>query len=93
MEAFGQFIPIILILIIFYFLLIRPQQQKLKAHQKMVSELRRGDEIVTQGGLKGKVTKVKEGENEITVELSKGVEVRVVQSTVADVINKTEPAN
>ncbi len=91
MDAFAQFIPIILILIIFYFLLIRPQQQKLKAHQKMVENLRRGDEVVTQGGLKGKVTKVKEGENEIEVELAKGMSVRVVQSTIADVINKTDP--
>ena len=92
MEAFGQFIPIILIIIIFYFLLIRPQQQKVKAHQKMVEDLRRGDEVITQGGLKGKVTKVKEGENEVEVELAKGVTVRVVQSTIADVVNKTEPA-
>ncbi|MEO0358816.1 MAG: preprotein translocase subunit YajC, partial [Pseudomonadota bacterium] len=63
-----------------------------KAHQRMVDGLRRGDEVVTQGGLKGKVTKVKDGENEIEVELAKGMSVRVVQSTIADVINKTEPA-
>jgi len=92
MEAFGQFIPIILILVIFYFFLIRPQQQKIKAHQKMVESLRRGDEVVTQGGLKGKVSKVKEGENELEVEIADGVKVRVVQSTIAEVVNKTEPA-
>lgn len=92
MEAFGQFIPIILILVIFYFLLIRPQQQKIKAHQKMVESLRRGDEVVTQGGLKGKVTKVKDGENELEVEISDGVKVRVVQSTISEVLSKTEPA-
>jgi preprotein translocase subunit YajC len=74
-----------------YFLLIRPQQRKLKDHKKMVESLRRGDMIVTQGGLIGKVTKVKE-DNELEVELSEGVKVRVVQSTVAQVLSKTEPA-
>ena len=72
MEAFAQFIPLILIFAIMYFLLIRPQQRKLKDHKKMVESLRRGDMIVTQGGLIGKVTKVKE-DNELEVELSEGV--------------------
>ena len=92
MEAFAQFVPLILIFAIMYFLLIRPQQRKLKDHKKMVDSLRRGDMIVTQGGLIGKVTKVKE-DNEFEVELSKGVQVRVVQSTVAQVLSKTEPAS
>ena len=91
MEAFAQFVPLILIFAIMYFLLIRPQQRKLKDHKKMVESLRRGDMIVTQGGLIGKVTKVKE-DNELEVELSEGVKVRVVQSTVAQVLSKTEPA-
>ena len=91
MEAFAQFIPLILIFAIMYFLLIRPQQRKLKDHKKMVESLRRGDMIVTQGGLIGKVTKVKE-DNELEVELAEGVKVRVVQSTVAQVLSKTEPA-
>ena len=91
MEAFAQFVPLILIFAIMYFLLIRPQQRKLKDHKKMVESLRRGDMIVTQGGLIGKVTKVKE-DNELEVELSDGVKVRVVQSTVAQVLSKTEPA-
>ena len=91
MEAFAQFIPLILIFAIMYFLLIRPQQRKLKDHKKMVESLRRGDMIVTQGGLIGKVIKVKE-DNELEVELSEGVKVRVVQSTVAQVLSKTEPA-
>ena len=91
MEAFAQFIPLILIFAIMYFLLIRPQQRKLKDHKKMVESLRRGDMIVTQGGLIGKVTKVKE-DNELEVEWSEGVKVRVVQSTVAQVLSKTEPA-
>ena len=92
MDAFAQFIPLILIFAIMYFLLIRPQQRKLKDHKKMVESLRRGDMVVTQGGLIGKVTKVKE-DNELEVELSKGVQVRVVQSTVAQVLSKTEPAS
>lgn len=91
MEAFAQFIPLILIFAIMYFLLIRPQQKKVKEHAAMVSALRRGDQVVTQGGLIGKVVKVKE-ENEIEVELAEGVKVRVVQSTIAQVISKTEPA-
>lgn len=91
MEAFAQFVPLILIFAIMYFLLIRPQQRKLKDHKKMVESLRRGDMVVTQGGLIGKVTKVKE-DNELEVELSEGVKVRVVQSTVAQVLSKTEPA-
>ena len=91
MEAFGQFIPLILIFAIMYFLLIRPQQKKVKQHPAMVAALRRGDQVVTQGGLIGKVTKVKD-DNEIEVELAEGVKVRVVQSTIATVLSKTEPA-
>lgn len=90
--AFASFIPLILIFAIMYFLLIRPQQKKLKEHQKMVEGLRRGDQVVTQGGLVGKVTRVKEGENEIEVEIAEGVKVRVIRTTIAQVLNKTEPA-
>ena len=92
MEAFGQFIPLILIFAIMYFLLIRPQQKKLRDHQAMVAALRRGDQVVTQGGLIGKVSKVKD-DNEVEVELGEGVKVRVVRSTIAQVLNKTEPAD
>ncbi|SNR27052.1 preprotein translocase subunit YajC [Puniceibacterium sediminis] len=90
-STIAQFVPLILIFAIMYFLLIRPQQKKLKDHQKMVSALRRGDQIVTQGGLIGKVVKVKEN-NEVEVELADNVKVRVVQSTIAQVLSKTEPA-
>ena len=89
--GFQDFIPLILIFAIMYFLLIRPQQKKVKEHQNMVASLRRGDQVVTQGGLIGKVTKVKE-ENEIEVEVADGVKVRVVQNTIAQVLSKTEPA-
>ncbi|MES0823961.1 MULTISPECIES: preprotein translocase subunit YajC [Ruegeria] len=90
--AIAQFLPLILIFAIMYFLLIRPQQKKMKQHQAMVEAVRRGDQVVTQGGLIGKVSKVKEGENEIEVELAENVKVRVVKSTIAQVLNKTEPA-
>jgi preprotein translocase subunit YajC len=92
-SAIASFVPLILIFAIMYFLLIRPQQKKLKEHQAMVAALRRGDQVVTQGGLIGKVTKVKEdGSNEIEVEIADNVKVRVVKTTVAQVLSKTEPA-
>jgi preprotein translocase subunit YajC len=93
-NAFASFIPLILIFAIMYFLLIRPQQKKVKEHQAMVEALRRGDQVVTQGGLIGKVTKVKEdGSQEIEVEIADGVKVRVIKNTVAQVLSKTEPAS
>ena len=91
-SAIASFIPLILIFAIMYFLLIRPQQKKLKEHQAMVEALRRGDQVVTQGGIIGKVTKVKD-DGEIEVEIASGVKVRVVRSTVAQVLSKTEPAS
>ncbi len=92
MEAFAQFIPLILIFAIMYFLLIRPQQKKVKDHQAMVAALRRGDQVVTQGGIIGKVSKVKE-DQELELEIAEGVKVRVVRNTIAQVLNKTEPTS
>jgi len=83
--------PLILIFGIMYFLMIRPQQKKIKAHQAMVAALRKGDQVVTSGGIVGKVTKVN-ADNEIEVEIASGVKVKVVQSTISHVLNKTEPA-
>ncbi len=91
MEGIASLVPLILIFAIMYFLLIRPQQKKLKEHQEMVKALRRGDQVVTQGGVIGKVTKVKD-DNELEVEISSGVVVRVVRSTITQVLSKTEPA-
>ncbi|WP_435141611.1 preprotein translocase subunit YajC [Pseudopelagicola sp. nBUS_19] len=91
MEAFGQFLPLILIFGIMYFLLIRPQQKKVKQHQTMVDAVKRGDRIVTQGGMIGKIAKVKE-DNEVEVEIADGVKVRIVKSTISQVLAKTEPA-
>jgi preprotein translocase subunit YajC len=90
--AFTSFVPLILIFAIMYFLLIRPQQKKVKEHQAMVAAVRRGDQVVTAGGLIGKVVKVKD-DNEIEVELAQGVKVRVVKSTLSQVVSKTEPAS
>jgi preprotein translocase subunit YajC len=89
--AIASFVPLILIFAIMYFLLIRPQQKRVKDHAKMVQTLRRGDQIVTQGGIVGKVSKVKE-DGELEVEIAEGVKVRVIRSTVAQVLTKTEPA-
>ena len=92
MESIVQFVPLILIFVIMYFLLIRPQQRKVKTHREMVENLRRGDQVVTQGGLIGKVSKVKD-DDEVEVELAANIKVRVVKSTIAQVVSKTEPAN
>ena len=90
-DMLMQFLPLIVMFVIFWFLLIRPQQKKMKTHQKMISELRRGDQIVTQGGIIAKVVKVKD-DNELEVEIADGVKVRIVRATVAQVLSKTEPA-
>ncbi|KMW56223.1 Preprotein translocase subunit YajC [Candidatus Rhodobacter oscarellae] len=87
----GILIPMVLVFAIMYLFMIRPQQKKIKEHQAMVQALRRGDQVVTQGGLIGKVVKVKD-DNELEVELAEGVKVRVVQTTIAQVLSKTEPA-
>ncbi len=90
-AAFGQFIPLILIFVIFWFFLIRPQQKRMKEHRTMLSEIKRGDNIVTNGGLIGKVTKATE--SELTLDLGNGVKVKAMRSMIADVRNRTEPAN
>ena len=84
-------VPLVLIFVIFYFLLIRPQQKRAKEHKTMVENLKRGDQVVTGGGILGKVTKVKEGE-EIEVEIADSTRVRVYRSTITAVLAKTEPA-
>lgn len=89
---FTSFIPLILIFVIFYFFLIRPQQKKAKEHTNMVQNLRRGDQVLTQSGIFGKVTKVKEGEEDIEVEIAKDIRIRVLRTAIGSVISKTEPA-
>lgn len=84
-------LPLILIFAVFYFLLIRPQQKKMKAHRDMLSAVRRGDKVLTGGGIFGTVTKVL-NDNELTVEIAEGVRVRVARGTISEVLSKTEPA-
>ena len=88
-SAFGSFVPLILIFVIMYFLMIRPQQKKMKEHRAMVEALKKGDEVVTQGGLVGKITAVRD--NELEVEIAPGVKVRVIRSTVTGLVNRTQP--
>ncbi len=90
-DFFIQIMPFLLIFVIMYFLIIRPQQKRLKDHREMVAALRRGDTVVTGGGLVGKVTKV--DENELQVELAQGVKVKVIRSTITDVRSKTQPVD
>lgn len=86
-----QILPFVAIFAIMYFLIIRPQRQRMKQHQEMVANLRRGDTIVTTGGLIGKVAKVVD-DSELQVELSEGIKVRVVRSMIQEVRSKSEPA-
>lgn len=90
-AAFGSLMPIVLIFIIFYFLLIRPQQKKMKEHRAMVEALRRGDQVVTSGGIVGKVSKVQD-DGFVEVEIAEGVKIKLVKNTITQVLNKTEPA-
>ena len=94
MAFLIQTLPFVLILLIFYFLMIRPQQQRVKAHQAMLSAVKKGDEVITGGGIRGRVTRVLD-ETEAEVEIAQGVKVRVVKSTLSQVINPkaAKPAN
>jgi len=85
-NAVMQFLPLIIIFVIFYFLLIRPQMKRAKEHKKLVSELGTGDEVVTNGGLLGRITKV--GESFITVELADNVQIKVQRHAIASVMPK-----
>ena len=85
-----SFMPLILIIVIMYFLILRPQQQKAKQHQSMIKALRRGDTVVTNGGLVAKVTKVIDDDH-IEIEIADGVRVRHVRAMVSDVRAKGEP--
>tara|TARA_B100001123_G_C14376734_1_gene657177 strand:- start:171 stop:455 length:285 start_codon:yes stop_codon:yes gene_type:complete len=86
-SGFAQFIPLILIFVIFYFFLIRPQQKRVKEHKLMVSALKRGDEVVTSGGIIGKVERIL-GDDKVDLLISDNVTVQVVQSTIQSLLNK-----
>ena len=87
-----SFAPLVLIFIVFYFLLIRPQQKRMKVHKEMLAAIRRGDRVVTTGGIIGTVNKVVNNE-ELILEIADGVRVRAMRSMIASVMAKTEPAD
>jgi len=88
-SGFAQFIPLILIFVIFYFFLIRPQQKKIKEHKSMVTSLKRGDEVVTSGGIIGTIERVLD-DDKIEILISENVTVQVVKSTVQSLLTKTQ---
>jgi preprotein translocase subunit YajC len=90
-DMFVQLLPFLLIFVIIYFLILRPQQKRVKAHREMVAQIRRGDTVVTAGGLIGKVSKVID-DAEVQIELAEGVRVRVVRPTISEVRARGEPA-
>ncbi|WP_425070737.1 preprotein translocase subunit YajC [Sagittula sp. S175] len=90
-QTLSSFVMMGLIFAIMYFLLIRPQQKKVKEHKAMIEAIRRNDIVITQGGIIGKVSKVKD-DNELEIEIAEGVKVRVMRATIATVKSKTEPA-
>ena len=88
---FVQIMPLLFIFVIFYFLMIRPQQRRMKAHQATIAAVKKGDNVVTAGGVLGKVTKVTD--EEVEVEIAQGTRVRIVKSTLSHVLDKSKPAN
>ena len=88
-SGFSQFIPLILIFVIFYFFLIRPQQKKVKEHKLMVAALKRGDEVITSGGVIGKIERIL-GDDKIDLSISENVTIQVVQSTIQSLLNKPD---
>jgi len=91
-DILIQLMPILLLVVIFWFLIFRPQQKRLKAQQAMLASIKRGDTVVSTGGIIGKVTKAVDGED-LEIEIASGVKVKLVRSMVADVRSKGEPVN
>ena len=89
-SGFAQFIPLILIFVIFYFFLIRPQQKKVKENKLMVAALKRGDEVITSGGIVGRVERIL-GDDKVDLLIAENVTVQVVQSTIQALLNKSQP--
>ena len=91
-DFIGMVLPLVLIMGVFYFLLIRPQQKKMKEHRGMLSELKRGDKVITAGGIVAEIKKVTEGSDEIEAEIAPNVRVTLVRGTIGSVI-KPQAAN
>ena len=88
-DMLASFLPLVLIFVVFWFLMIRPQQKRMKAHRALVTALKKNDKVVTNGGIFGTVTKAVDGENDVEVEIATGVKVRVLRSAVSEVLNRT----
>ena len=91
MGGLGQFIPILLIVVVFYFFLIRPQSKRAKERKAMIDAVRRGDRIVTHGGLIGVIAKAQPESRELEVDIADNVRVKITREGIADVLSKTEP--
>jgi preprotein translocase subunit YajC len=89
MEGIAQLIPLILIFVIFYFFLIRPQQKRVKDHKNMVAQLKRGDQVITSGGIVGRIERILE-DDKVELTISENVNVKVVKSTIQSLSEKTE---
>lgn len=92
MDIFTSLMPILLLVVIFWLLIFRPQQKRMKQHQAMLAAITRGDTVVTSGGLIGKVTKAVDGED-LEVEIAQGTRVKIARSGVSDVRSKSQPVN
>jgi preprotein translocase subunit YajC len=89
---FISLMPLVLIFVVFYFLLIRPQQKKMKTHRDMIGAVKRGDKVLTGGGIIGTVVKVEDSDDILLVEIAKDIRVRVARGTISDVLNKPQAA-
>src|SRR4051812_16121522 len=92
-DIFVSLMPLVLIFVVFYFLLIRPQQQRMKAQRQMIDNLKKGDQVVTGGGILGKITRVEADSTTVVVEIAPNVQVKVARSTISEVLGKPQPAN
>ena len=92
MDTLTGMLPIVGMFVVIYFFMIRPQQKKMKAHREMVSQLRRGDRVLLQGGIYGQVAKVN-GDNELLIEIADKVQIKVIRSAVTEVLEKTQPVS
>ena len=93
-DIFMSLLPLVMVFAIFYFLLIRPQQTKMKQHREMLENLKKGDQIVTGGGIIGKIVRIEQSDNSLVVEIAPNVQVKVVRAgTIADLLNKPVPAS
>ena len=92
-DMFMSLLPLVLVFAIFYFLLIRPQQTKMKQHRTMLENLKKGDQVVTAGGIVGKIAKIEQSDNQLLVEIAPNVQVKVIRQTVSDLLTKPAPAS